>query len=50
MCSSDLVEKANMIHASSLDEALETAYRIKGRDAGVVVIPDGVSVLAVKPK
>ena len=46
----ETVEKANMIHASSLDEALETAYRIKGRDAGVVVIPDGVSVLAVKPE
>lgn len=46
----ETVKKANMIHASSLDEALETAYRIKGRDAGVVVIPDGVSVLAVKPE
>lgn len=46
----ETVEKANMIHASSLDEALETAYEIKGRDAQVVVIPDGVSVLAVKPE
>lgn len=46
----ETVEKANMIHASSLDEALETAYRLKGRDAEVVVIPDGVSVLAVKPE
>ncbi len=46
----ETVEKANMIHASSLDEALETAYRLKGPDAEVVVIPDGVSVLAVKPE
>lgn len=46
----ETVEKANMIHASSLDEALETAYRLKGPDAKVVVIPDGVSVLAVKPE
>ncbi len=45
----ETVEKANMIHASSLDEALEKAYEIKGKDAEVVVIPDGVSVLAVKP-
>ena len=42
------VRKANMILASSPDEALEIAYQMKGRDAKVVVIPDGVSVLAVK--
>ncbi len=47
--SKEEVEKANMIHASSPDEALEMAYQMKGRDAQVVVIPDGVSVLAVKP-
>lgn len=45
-----LVEKANMLHARSLDEALEKAYEIKGKSAEVVVIPDGVSVLAVKPE
>lgn len=44
-----LVRKANMIPASSPDEALEIARGIKGEDASVVVIPDGVSVLAVKP-
>jgi len=43
----ELIKKANMIPASSPDEALEIAYGIKGRDAKVVVIPDGVSVLAV---
>ena len=42
------VEKANMIHAGSLDEALAHAWKIKGKEAEVVVIPDGVSVLAVK--
>ena len=42
------VESANMLHASSVDEALEMAYAIKGKDASVVVIPDGVAVLAVK--
>ena len=44
----DLVRKANMIPASSPDEALAMAYEMMGRDAKVVVIPDGVSVLAVK--
>jgi len=42
------VKKANMIPASSPDEALEIAYKMKGKDTKVVVIPDGVSVLAVK--
>lgn len=42
------VRRANMIPASTPDEALEIAYQMKGRDAQVVVIPDGVSVLAVK--
>ena len=37
-----------MTPASSPDEALEMAYEIMGKDARVVVIPDGVSVLAVK--
>ena len=44
----ELVRKANLIPASSPDEALEMAYGMMGRDAKVVVIPDGVSVLAVK--
>ncbi|MBR0131021.1 MAG: nickel-dependent lactate racemase [Firmicutes bacterium] len=44
----ETVRQCNMIPALSPDEALEMAYQIKGRDASVVVIPDGVSVLAVK--
>lgn len=44
----ELVRKANMIPASSPDEALEMAYEMMGKDARVVVIPDGVAVLAVK--
>ena len=46
--SHDEVCKANMIPASTPDEALEIAYRLKGEQASVVVIPDGVSVLTVK--
>lgn len=44
----DMVRKANMIPASSPDEALAMAYEMLGKDASVVVIPDGVAVLAVK--
>ena len=43
----ELVRKANMIPASTPDKALAIAYEMKGPDAKVVVIPDGVAVLAV---
>ncbi|MBE5839484.1 MULTISPECIES: nickel-dependent lactate racemase [Butyrivibrio] len=46
----ETVKKCNMIPAKTPDEALEIAYGIKGKDASVVVIPDGVSVLAVAPE
>lgn len=42
------VRQANMIPAATPDEALKIAYDMKGKDASVVVIPDGVAVLAVK--
>ena len=35
----------HMKHAYNFDEALKMAYEIKGNDAKVVVIPDGVSVI-----
>lgn len=44
----ELVEKCNMIPAVDLDEAMEKAYAIKGSDAKVVVIPDGVAALIIK--
>lgn len=43
--SKETVEELNLIHASNIDEALEIAYAEKGRDASVVVIPDGVRVI-----
>ena len=46
--SHELVRKANMIPASNLDEAMQIAYELKGKDATVAVIPDGVAILAVK--
>jgi nickel-dependent lactate racemase len=44
-CDPALITGMKMMHAATLDEALETAGRIKGRDATVTVIPDGVSVI-----
>ncbi len=41
-------QKANLLLASSPNEALQMAYKIKGSNAQVVVIPDGVSVLAIE--
>ena len=43
----EVVRRCNMIPAATPDEALALARQIKGKDASVVVIPDGVSVLAV---
>ena len=43
----ETVCRCNMIPAATPDEALAIARQIKGEDARVVVIPDGVSVLAV---
>lgn len=37
--------RANMRHAATLDEALAMAQAIKGQNAPVVVIPDGMSVI-----
>ncbi|MCY6484628.1 nickel-dependent lactate racemase [Clostridium aestuarii] len=41
----ELIRKMNMIPASNLDEAMKIAYSIKGNNASVTVIPDGVSVI-----
>lgn len=43
----ELIKRLNMIPARTPQEALEIAYSIKGYDASVVVIPDGVAVIAV---
>ncbi|MDR7871544.1 MAG: nickel-dependent lactate racemase [Tissierellaceae bacterium] len=44
----ELINELNMIPAKTPQEALDIAYSIKGNDASVVVIPDGVAVIAVK--
>ena len=45
----EVVRRANMIPASTPDEALAMAFEMRGEDARVVVIPDGVSVMITKP-
>ena len=40
----ETVHRAGMVPANTVDEALEMAYCLKGSDARVVVIPNGISV------
>lgn len=44
-CDPQMIKNMHMKHAYNFDEALNLAYEIKGKDAKVVVIPDGVSVI-----
>jgi nickel-dependent lactate racemase len=43
----ELIRKANLIPAASLEEAISFALKEKGKDASVVVIPDGVAVIPI---
>ncbi|TDT51951.1 nickel-dependent lactate racemase [Fonticella tunisiensis] len=45
MCDPILIKNMHMEHAYTIDEALERAYALKGRDAKITVIPDGISVI-----
>ncbi len=40
-----IINDMHMTYAPSLDEALHMAEKLKGADASVTVIPDGVSVI-----
>lgn len=44
-CDPKMITNMHMKHAYNFDEALQMAYQIKGENAKVVVIPDGVSVI-----
>ena len=44
-CDPNMITNMHMKHAYNFEEALNLAYEIKGEDAKVVVIPDGVSVI-----
>ncbi|NRT28374.1 nickel-dependent lactate racemase [Clostridium beijerinckii] len=45
MCDPNMIKSMHMKHAYTFDEALNIAYDIKGKDADVVVIPNGVGVV-----
>ena len=40
-----LVTAMGFLYADTVDSALQQAYEIKGKDAKVTIIPDGVSVI-----
>ena len=44
-CDPRLIQNMHMFHAFSLEEAMNMAENITGKDADVVVIPDGVGVI-----
>ncbi len=45
MCDPEMIKKMHMQHAFTFEEALVRALKIKGDDATITVIPDGVSVV-----
>ena len=45
MCDPQMIRDMHMQHAATFEEAFRRAMEIKGKDASVVVIPDGVSVI-----
>lgn len=44
-CDPQMIKNMHMEHAYNFEEALKMAFEIKGKDAKVAVIPDGVSVI-----
>jgi lactate racemase len=45
MCDPDIIKNMHMEHAYTFKEALKRAYELKGEQAKVAVVPDGVSVI-----
>lgn len=44
-CDPQMIKDMHMEHAYTLDEAIDRALEVKGRDAEMTIIPDGVSVI-----
>ncbi|MDU5646686.1 MAG: lactate racemization operon protein LarA, partial [Veillonella sp.] len=44
-CDPKMLIDMHLQHASTFDEALNKALELKGKDASITVIPDGVSVV-----
>ncbi|WP_077611073.1 nickel-dependent lactate racemase [Clostridium sp. Marseille-P2415] len=45
MCDPEMIKNMHMQHAYTFEEALERAFQIKGKEAKITVIPDGVAVV-----
>lgn len=45
LCDPEMIKKMHMQHAYTFEEALKRAFEIKGADADITVIPDGVGVV-----
>ncbi|MGC6174514.1 nickel-dependent lactate racemase [Lacrimispora sp. 38-1] len=45
LCDPEMIKKMHMQHAYTFDDALKKAFEIKGADANITVIPDGVGVV-----
>jgi nickel-dependent lactate racemase len=45
MCDAEIIKNMHMKHAYTFEEALSRAYELKGKQAKVTVVPDGVSVI-----
>ena len=45
LCDPEMIKRMHMQHAFTFEEALKRAFQIKGVDADITVIPDGVSVV-----
>ncbi len=45
ICDENLIRGMHMEHAKTFDEALARAFELKGENATVSLIPDGVSVI-----
>lgn len=45
MCDPQMIRAMHMEHAYTFEEALNRAFKLKGKDARAAVIPDGVSVI-----
>ena len=48
MCDPEMIKSMHMQHAFTINKAVEKALKIKGVNAGISVIPDGVSVIVKK--
>jgi nickel-dependent lactate racemase len=45
MCDPKLITNMHMLHAHNIDQALHMARKLTSKEASIVVIPDGVSVI-----